>query len=73
MGRFCFPLNNGRVTHGFPLSDQVVLNNADPVYSSPLKASPGALGVIIKSKLSKTESISFFKMLTFLLLLYMMH
>ena len=46
MGRFCIPLNNGKVTQGLPLSDHVVLNIGEPVYPSPFKASPGALGVI---------------------------
>ena len=43
--------------HGFPLRDHVVLNVGEPVYSNPLSASPGALGVIIKSVSSNTASI----------------
>ena len=45
--------------HGLPIKDQVVLKIAEPVYSNPLRATPGALGVIIKSKLLKVKSIWF--------------
>ena len=61
MARFCIPLNNGKVTQGLPLSDHVVLNIGEPVYPRPFKASPGALGVIIRSNCLKTSSISLFK------------
>jgi len=42
-----------------------VLNIGEPVYPSPFKASPGALGVIIRSMSLKTSSISFFKIESF--------